>query len=404
MSKSLTFLCVSFYFKGEEFLKAAKAAGNTVFLLTRKNLEHKPWPKESIDEFFYMDSDENTPENIANILKGTAWLMRGRKIDRVVALDDFDVEKAAAIREEFRLPGMGQTTARYFRDKLAMRIRAAEAGIPVPGFSALFTDEEVNYFADNFEGPWLVKPRGEASATGIKKAHNKQELWDIIHNLGERRHLFLVEQFKPGDVYHADALTYEGKVIFCWCSQYLNTPMEVAHGAGIFRSVTCPYNGEDEKAIQALNAEVMKAFGMKFSASHTEFIKSKSDGKFYFLETSSRVGGANLGAMVEAASGVNLWAEWARVETSVALGKPYKLPKTKKDYSGIIISLARQEKPDLSVFDHKEIFMKMDLDWHVGIIINSKSRDKVLDILEEYMQKIYNDYHASAPLPDKPTS
>ena len=45
----------------------------------------------------------------------------------------------------------------------------------------------------------------------------------------------------------------------------------------------------------------MKAMGLLRGVSHTEFIKSKADGKFYFLETSARVGGANLAELVEAA-------------------------------------------------------------------------------------------------------
>ena len=117
----LSFLCISTFFKGEAFLKACKASGNTVYLITKKSLENEPWPWESIDEVFYVDRDDNSPENLFNMAKGLAWLMRKKKIDRIVALDDFDVEKAAYLREEFRLPGMGQTTARYFRDKLAMR-------------------------------------------------------------------------------------------------------------------------------------------------------------------------------------------------------------------------------------------------------------------------------------------
>ena len=43
--------------------------------------------------------------------------MRSKKIDRIVALDDFDVEKGAYLREHFQISGMGQTTARHFRDK-----------------------------------------------------------------------------------------------------------------------------------------------------------------------------------------------------------------------------------------------------------------------------------------------
>jgi biotin carboxylase len=156
-----------------EFLKAAKEEGNTVFLLTHKKIEHKPWPRESIDEFFYLENNDNSFDTYQTLLEGSAHLMRTRKIDLVVALDDFDVEKAALVREHFRIPGMGQTTARYFRDKLAMRVQAEDNQIPVPGFSALFNDLEITNFLENTTGPWLVKPRSEASSSGIKKVFSK---------------------------------------------------------------------------------------------------------------------------------------------------------------------------------------------------------------------------------------
>jgi len=403
MKNPLTFLCISCYFKGEEFLRSCKEEGNTVFLLTKTSLKDAEWPREAIDEFFYMEKEENTPENIGNIIKGVAWLMKDRKIDVVVALDDFDVEKAAAIREEFRIPGMGQTTARYFRDKLAMRIKAEEAGIPVPAFSPLFNNDEINRFADSVPAPWVVKPRSEASAMGIKKVYSKDELWRIIDELGDERHGFLVEQFKPGHVYHADSLTFGGKVKFTQVSEYLTTPFEVAHGAGVFRSVTCDYDSKDLKALKKLNKEVMAAFGMRQSASHTEFIRCHDDGVFYFLETSSRVGGAHLAEMVEAASGVNLWAEWARIETAAARKTSYKLAKPSKKYAGIMVSLARMEYPDQSVFNAPEVMWKIKKRHHVGVIAASDNRERVLNLLDEYVGIVFRDFHASAPMPDKPT-
>lgn len=404
MEKSLTYLCISFYFKGNAFLESCKAAGNTVYLLTKKSLEHKPWPRASLDDIFFMDDDANSPENIAKVLKGAAWLMRNRKIDRIVALDDFDVEKAASVREEFRIPGMGLSTSRFFRDKLAMRVRAHEAGILVPAFSPLFNDDEVNAYADSVSPPWVVKPRAEASAVGIKKVHSKEQLWEVIDGLGDNRHNYLVEQFKPGDVYHVDALTFDGVVCFAWASQYLNTPFEVAHGGGIFRSVTVEFNSKDEKALLAQNKKVMKAFRLQYSASHTEFIKCHEDGKIYFLETSSRVGGANLGEMVEAASGINLWSEWAKLENATAKGKSYSPPSVKMMYSGIIISLSRHLKNPATEFTDSEIVWRMDLDHHIGLIVASKSRDRVLDLLDRYVKEIGDHYHASAPIQDKPSN
>ena len=58
----------------------------------------------------------------------------------------------------------------------------------------------------------------------------------------------------------------------------------------------------------------MSAFGLVRGVAHTEFIKSHNDGQFYFLETAARVGGANIAEMVEAATGINLWSEWAKIE------------------------------------------------------------------------------------------
>jgi len=403
MSKPLTFFCITCYFKGEDFLRACKVAGNTVYLLTNKKLENEAWPWEAIDEVFYVEQDDNTPDNMWNIAKGVSWLMRTKKIDRIVALDDFDVEKGAFLREHFRIPGMGQTTARYFRDKLAMRVKAQESGIPVPPFTALFNDDEVRRFAEEVQAPWLVKPRAEASATGIKKIHSAEELWPVLEQLGSERHMYLLEQFKPGDVYHADALSVDGDVVFCRVSQYLNTPFEVAHGGGIFRSQTVEFGSKDEKALQKLNAEVMQGFGMLFSASHTEFIKSNEDGKFYFLETASRVGGAHLAEMVEVSSGINLWAEWAKVETAMAKNEAYELPVVRKDYAGIIISLSRFEYPDMAVFNDPEIVWRINKKHHIGMIVRSDRKERIQELLEAYAHKIHQDFHASAPVPDKPT-
>lgn len=399
----LNFLCVSFYFKGEAFLKSCKEAGNNVYLLTKKSLEDKPWPRASIDEIFYLESDHNSPENFDMMTKGLAYLMRSKKIDRIVALDDFDVEKAAFLREQFRIPGMGQTTARYFRDKLAMRMKAREAGINVPPFSALFNDEAINHYAANVPGPWVVKPRAEASAIGIKKVHSTEELWRVLNDLGEKRHQYLIEQFRPGDVYHADALTVEGKVAFCRISKYMNTPFEVAHGGGVFRTHVIPFGSEDDLALQQLNKAVMGAFGMQFSASHTEFIKCKEDGQFYFLETSSRVGGAHIAELVTFSSGINLWAEWAKLETAMANGQQYKLPQVRNDYAGLLVSLSRFQHPDTSGFNDPEIVWRMKKDHHIGMIVQSANYQRIVELMDDYAERVFRDFHASAQLGDKPS-
>jgi hypothetical protein len=397
MSKQpLNFLCVSTYFKGEDFLRSCKAEGNNVYLLTKKKYEQEPWPWDNIDDTYYIEEWDQH-----NITKGIAYKFRDIKFDRFVALDDFDVEKVALLREHFRSPGMGRTTAHYFRDKLAMRSKAKIEGVNVPEFTDLFNNDTINDYADRVSPPWLIKPRMEASATGIKKIHSKDELWQIVNDLGDERDNYLVEKFAPGDVYHVDGLTVDGKVVFSRVSKYLDTPFEVAHGGGIFRSASSEIGSKVEKGLQKMNAQVMKAFGMQYGASHTEFIQSKATGELFFLETSSRVGGANLAEMVQYASGVNLWAEWARIETANLRQKAYKLPKINNQYAGIVVSLSRFEYPDTSSFTDNEIVWRMDKQWHIGLIVVSDSSERVLELLDQYTHRIGEEFHASLPAPDK---
>lgn len=382
-----TFLCISNYFKGSAFLIALKKAGNKVYLITSEKLRENNWPREFIDEIFYMPG-QDLDWDLETLLKGVAGLMKGVKIDAIAALDDYDVEKATFLRENLRIPGMGQTTGRYFRDKLAMRMRAKEAGVLVPAFSALFNDAEINHFADNVPPPWVLKPRSEASAHGIIKVYDKDSLWQNIHEMGDNRLRYLVEQFKPGDVYHADGLNLDGKNIFCTVSKYLATPMEISQGGGIFRSTNVLYGSEDDKSMRKANEQVMKAFGMKNGASHTEFIKGKEDGQVYFLETSSRVGGAHLAEMVEGATDINLWTEWAKIEDAVAKGKKYNLPKVKKGYAGIVLTLSKFQDPDLSSFNDPEICFRVPLDYHAGLIIKSDKPARVRELLDEYADRL----------------
>lgn len=394
--QSLNFLCVSTYFKGEDFLKSVKADGNNVYLLTKKKHEYDAWPWESIDDTFYIE--EWSQDDVA---KGIAYKFRTIKFDRFVALDDFDVEKVALLREHFRMPGMGRTTAHYFRDKLAMRMKALEEGVNVPEFTDLFNNDTVNQYTERVSPPWLIKPRMEASATGIKKIHSKDELWHVVNELGDERDNYLVEKFAPGDVYHVDGLNVDGKVAFSRVSKYLDTPFEVAHGGGIFRSASSKIGSKIEKGLQKMNSEVMKAFGMQFGASHTEFIQSKATGELFFLETSSRVGGANLAEMVQYASGINLWVEWAKVESANLKKKVYKLPKVNNKYAGIVVSLSRFEHPDTSSFTDKEIAWRMNKAWHIGLIVVSDSSERVLELLDQYTKRIGEEFHASLPAPNK---
>ncbi|MFT4567795.1 MAG: hypothetical protein ACI9FN_002762 [Saprospiraceae bacterium] len=386
-----TFLCISTYFKGSAFLVALKEQGARVFLVTSGKLRGKAWPFEHIDEVFYLEPDEIGSFNMQHLTLGTAGLMQHNKIDAIVALDDFDVERAATLREHFRIPGMGSTTVRYFRDKLAMRIKAQDEGIKVPAFTAVFNDAEVHTYTQVHEAPWVLKPRSEASGTGIKKIHSSEELWEILNTLNNDRHKYLLEQFKPGTVYHIDAVTWNNKTAFISSAEYLAPPLEISQGGGVFRSITMDYKSAVNKALIALTKDVHKTFGLEHGASHTEAIKCHEDGEYYFLETSARVGGAHIAEMTESSSGLNLWTEWAKIEYCKVTGGDYKSPKVTKLYAGLIMALTKDKHPDLSYFESPELYLKVPLDYHVGLVLQSSDYAKIRELLDQYADKITQD-------------
>jgi len=397
----MTILCLASYEKGHEFLREAKRQGCTVVLLTSVSLQGKAdWPMDNIDEIFYMP-DQNHEWNRADTVKAVSYLARTRAIDRIVALDDFDVETAAALREHLRLPGMGETTVRHFRDKLAMRMTAREAGLNVPDFVHVLKYDSLRRFMEDTPAPWVLKPRSMAGAIGIKKIHHADEFWPAIELLGDMQSFYLLEQFVPGDIFHVDCIVSEKQVVFAIASGYGRPPMEVSHGGGIFTTRILERESDDALRLVAENQRVMAALGMVRGVSHTEFIKAKSDGRIYFLETSARVGGAHIVELVEAATGLNLWAEWAKVEVAGADGG-YQLPPVNQNYAGLLISLARQQHPDTSAYNDAEVVWRLIQDHHAGLIVKSPSAARVRELLLAYERRFTEDFYAYEPPRDKP--
>jgi biotin carboxylase len=401
MTTPPTVLCLASYEKGQEFIRECKRQGCTVLLLTSEGLMSTAnWPRESIDDIFYMP-DVNHKWNFQHTILAVSHLAKNRRIERIVPLDDFDLETAAALREHMRIPGMGETTTRYFRDKLAMRARAQHAGLPVPEFVRLLNDDEIHEFTHTIAAPWILKPRSQAGAIGLKKIETEQDLWKALEALGDNRSFYLLERFVPGKIYHVDTIVFHRQLLFCTVSQYGIPPMKVTHEGGIFTTRTLPADSSDSRALCELNWRVLQAYGLVWGVSHSEFIVA-ADGIKYFLETSGRVGGANIAELIEAATGVNLWREWARVEIAGENGS-YTSPQPRQDAAGLLISLANQEFPDTSDFQDPEIVWRMNKPWHVGMIVRSPSHERVKELLERYSERVQHKYMAYQPPPERPT-
>ncbi|GAC1616902.1 MAG: ATPase [Candidatus Acidiferrum sp.] len=397
--RPLTILCVTSYEKGQEFLRACKALGCRVLLLTLEKLRDADWPRDSIDEMFFMPED--LP--LQDLLLAVSFTARAQPIDRVAALDEFDMDNVAALREHLRLPGMGQSTVRYFRDKLAMRVQARDNGTLEPHFIHVLNYEDLRQFMASVPGPWLLKPRSQASGIGMKKIHDASELWPVLEQLGDAQSFYLLEQFLPGEVFHVDSIISERQVLFAEAHVYGIPPLDVSHRGGVFTSRTLPRDGADCVTLLEANRSLIHGMGLVRGVTHAEFLKAYADGKFYFVEVAARVGGAYIVDVVETASGINLWREWAALEVGAGL-QPYRLPDLRGAYAGVILSLSRQEQPDTSAYSDPEIFLRVKKYHHAGFVLKSLDPDRIRLLLDSYAVRFRDDFLATEPVPDKPSS
>jgi biotin carboxylase len=402
-TRPLNIVCIATFFKGAEFMRECHAHGCNVILITKEKMQHEDWPRDILGDVFVLPNDA-TVELFLDLISHIAGADRP---DRIVALEEFVVVIAALAREHLCMSGMNSSRAKTFRDKLAMSVKARGAGIEVPDFVPAINHEEIREYLQRVDPPWVLKPRSDVSAIGIRKLESMDDAWSAIEELNQRDSLrerasyHLIARFVPGEVFHVDSLVHQKKVVFAGVNKYGRPPLTVAHGGGAYVSQTVAYGSTDRKKLLEINRRLIKAMGLESGATHAEFIKSEADGEFYFLEIASRVGGAYIADVLEAASGINLWREWARLEIDAAAGARLRL-KPRKEHAGIILSLARQEYPDTTAYGDSEIIYRVKKKHHAGLIVRSPSLERVSELLDNYGRRFAEDFVAVLPPMERP--
>jgi len=390
--KPTRILCLSSQHKGDELINLFLAEGCSVVLLAEEEIRDEVWP-DGIDEIIYTPS----LAKYQDVINTVTWMARGWKFDLIVPLDEFEVELASMLREHMRLPGMGVTQMRRFRDKLTMRDVAREHGIAIPDYTRVLNYDELRDFMGRVEAPWMLKPRMEAGAMGIRKIHDAEQLWRTLDELGDVQSYYLLEEFLPGDIYHVDTLSVNGKSAFVSYQKYATPPFDVYQGGGVFSTQSVKNRTKEQRELKKMNEAIIRALGIDNGVTHAEFIKAHRDGEFYFLEVAARVGGAFVSDMIEMGSGVNLWREWARLQLAMLKGEKYEFPDIKKDYAGLVLTLARQEYPDTSAYDDTEIVWRAGKPYHAGLVVASEDYDRVDTLVSQYIERFMQDFSTSAP-------
>lgn len=388
-----TFLCIASAFKGDRLLVEAARLGVRVLLLVPTRCREENWSRPAVAELFHIP-DFKVP---GEVVRAATHLVRHEHIDCILPLDEGAVMVAAEVREHLRLPGLGTSQARLFRDKLAMRVRARAAGLCQPTFVSLFNDGDLDDFLKRVPAPWLLKPRMGAGAMGIRMLSDPLEVRSAVARLGDLRTDYLLEQYVAGDVFHVDSLVAEGEVRMAQCQRYDVPPLTLWNGGGVFVTRTVDPQDPVLASLLSLNRQVLQQLGLELGASHAEFIRCQRTGHVHFLEAAARVGGANLDVLFEHTAGVSLWREWVRVELARLLSRDYQSPPRLSLHGALLQCLARSEQPDMTELDEPEVVWRLERPHHAGLIVASPSYGRVQELADRYTVDLGCDFLAVLP-------
>lgn len=369
------FLCLATVEKGHEFLHECARLGIRCTVLTLDSHRDGSWPHEVIEDLATMPPGLNRQQ----ILNTVSWMARGKRFDRVIALHEADLETAAQIREHIRVPGMGVTTSGCYRDKLAQRVIARAFGYRVPEFCRVLNYDELRDYMARVPAPWLLRPRIEGTAADCR-IDDAEQLWRTLDELGDMQSHYILEQGMTGDLFHLDSIIDGSEVKFSTVHQSTLYP---AQQASLFTAWTVDSAGSDRNELTALNRALAPAFGMVRGLTHARFLRSYSDDRYYFLEAGARIGGVYLEQLVEVATGVNLWREWAKLEVANLREIPYAAPESLGKYAGSVICLSQQRAPNLDAIVDPAIATRMYRDRIAGLIVKAASSERIEGLLDE---------------------
>lgn len=388
-----TVLCLTNFFKGHRLLDAFQKLGCRTLLVGTTRVRHDRWSTQQVDEKFFVHDFVDQ----AALLNGISYLARDREIDLVVPLEEYAVDTASLVRAHLGLPGLSEGVTRRCRDKLAMRVAARDAGIPVPPFCPFINRAALSRFLAEVPGPWMIKPRSAGGSLRIQKLHHPDEVQKVFEELGDRRSHYLIEAYVPGQVHHVESIVHGGRVVFACVGQYGTPPFEVWNGGGVFTSRTVAPTSKLHGMLIDMNEKVVAALGICQGVNHCEFLSLGE--RVYFLEIGARVAGSHLDRLTTAATGVDLFVESARLELDWLQGN-YSLPPVYRKEAGIALCLSRHRLPGSEFCaDLPELVWTLQQEHHAGCTVASAQSQRVDELLSLIGEELERDHLAVMPAP-----
>lgn len=245
--------------------------------------------------------------------------------ERIATVSEFDLLRAARLRRRLGVVGQSEESARAFRDKYAMKKRAASAGIPVAPMAPVTAALDLVAFADTHGYPVVVKPRMSGSSPQARRIDDEADLLDFVSAGTVRRPDgmpggWLVESYVTGDLCRVDGMMAGGRLLHARPSAYVGGGADSYSRRGRTRGVLLDVSDPRTTALGALAAETVRA--LPAPAEPTGFcveVFVGRDGSMTLCEVACRAGGAGITGAYQRAFGVHLLAQSLRGQCGVPL-------------------------------------------------------------------------------------
>ncbi len=268
---------------------------------------------EALARYEYVEDCESVPYVELMIRR----LARERPFTHIVTDNEYDLERAARMREDLGIPGQSSASALSFRDKVVMK-EVARRTVPTPRFARLTTIVDLTGFIGDGAYPVVVKPVKQGGSRDIVVLRGEEDL--LAFSRRPWREDLMVEEFVEGPMYHVDAVLADG-YRFVASSRYLRSCLGVFSGQN---NGSVQLHPEDPFAVrlEKFFDRVLDAFDTpEVSAYHLEVFHTPED-ELVLCEIASRVGGDRIPALTRATYGVDLHTAVLRQSCGMPVDAP----------------------------------------------------------------------------------
>ncbi|WP_410670089.1 hypothetical protein [Amycolatopsis sp. cmx-4-68] len=238
--------------------------------------------------------------------------------DRIIAPREYDILRAARLREFLGLPGQHVESALAFRDKLRMKDCLSAAGVPLAPYAPIADLRDLLGFVEQHGYPVVVKPRRGGGSSGVHVLRGPGDLTEFLAGAAElasdRGADLLAEEYVEHELFHVDGLIADGARAMMWPSSQGDTSCLGMIGGQALRS--CLLDGDDPLAepLRTLTAQALKALPAPATYMFHAEIFREAGGRLLFNEVAGRMGGGMIENMLKLGFGISLPEAYIRAE------------------------------------------------------------------------------------------